>query len=113
MIRRPPRSTLFPYTTLFRSQRRRQLAGDRFGLQEEASFRLLPVLGPDGQTILDVRGLRRNDFIQEATRLARVARNIRKALLVAVQLLQRADRQVQVVLLETEQAPAGGAQPIS
>src|SRR3712207_9536684 len=25
MIRRPPRSTLFPYTTLFRSQRRRRL----------------------------------------------------------------------------------------
>src|SRR5215475_15838974 len=25
MIRRPPRSTLFPYTTLFRSSRRRQL----------------------------------------------------------------------------------------
>src|SRR3712207_9255283 len=24
MIRRPPRSTLFPYTTLFRSQRKRQ-----------------------------------------------------------------------------------------
>src|SRR5256885_11162472 len=31
MIRRPPRSTLFPYTTLFRSHRRRQrgnAAGD-------------------------------------------------------------------------------------
>src|SRR2546427_8561014 len=30
MIRRPPRSTLFPYTTLFRSQRdrREQLIGD-------------------------------------------------------------------------------------
>src|SRR5258707_9137343 len=27
MIRRPPRSTLFPYTTLFRSCRRRGLAG--------------------------------------------------------------------------------------
>src|SRR2546422_7512259 len=27
MIRRPPRSTLFPYTTLFRSER----AGDRIG----------------------------------------------------------------------------------
>src|SRR3712207_7694605 len=27
MIRRPPRSTLFPYTTLFRSCRRRHLAG--------------------------------------------------------------------------------------
>src|SRR3712207_8516781 len=26
MIRRPPRSTLFPYTTLFRSRRRRQPA---------------------------------------------------------------------------------------
>src|SRR6201989_3694908 len=31
MIRRPPRSTLFPYTTLFRSQgRRRRLDGGRF-----------------------------------------------------------------------------------
>src|SRR2546428_9270744 len=30
MIRRPPRSTLFPYTTLFRSQQRR---GDRRGRQ--------------------------------------------------------------------------------
>src|SRR2546427_4420453 len=30
MIRRPPRSTLFPYTTLFRSQlRRRALRGER------------------------------------------------------------------------------------
>src|SRR3712207_9555695 len=27
MIRRPPRSTLFPYTTLFRSQRRRVAGG--------------------------------------------------------------------------------------
>src|SRR5256885_10352477 len=27
MIRRPPRSTLFPYTTLFRSMRAQQLAG--------------------------------------------------------------------------------------
>src|SRR3712207_5126619 len=29
MIRRPPRSTLFPYTTLFRSQRLDQLAEDQ------------------------------------------------------------------------------------
>src|SRR3712207_8944038 len=29
MIRRPPRSTLFPYTTLFRSVRPRQPARDR------------------------------------------------------------------------------------
>src|SRR3712207_8227109 len=33
MIRRPPRSTLFPYTTLFRSRRR--------GLPEGARLRLL------------------------------------------------------------------------
>src|SRR5688572_31101593 len=31
MIRRPPRSTLFPYTTLFRSVERR--AGDRIGAE--------------------------------------------------------------------------------
>src|SRR3989442_10808739 len=29
MIRRPPRSTLFPYTTLFRSARRRRRSGAR------------------------------------------------------------------------------------
>src|SRR2546430_12041449 len=29
MIRRPPRSTLFPYTTLFRSDLRRSSRGDR------------------------------------------------------------------------------------
>src|SRR2546422_7110807 len=29
MIRRPPRSTLFPYTTLFRSEREPQLTGER------------------------------------------------------------------------------------
>src|SRR5205809_6222909 len=29
MIRRPPRSTLFPYTTLFRSARRNEIDGTR------------------------------------------------------------------------------------
>src|SRR5258708_30168491 len=31
MIRRPPRSTLFPYTTLFRSVRRRRRRGEHRG----------------------------------------------------------------------------------
>src|SRR5947199_7683097 len=31
MIRRPPRSTLFPYTTLFRSSRRTRWSGTTFG----------------------------------------------------------------------------------
>src|SRR2546426_9187082 len=48
MIRRPPRSTLFPYTTLFRSQRR-QLLPERLG---QGSFERLarrpgPCLGED------------------------------------------------------------------
>src|SRR5690348_18025372 len=33
MIRRPPRSTLFPYTTLFRSQRKRHGKCQRAGCQ--------------------------------------------------------------------------------
>src|SRR2546430_6937128 len=32
MIRRPPRSTLFPYTTLFRSPIHDAIAGDRSGV---------------------------------------------------------------------------------
>src|SRR2546425_4736372 len=55
MIRRPPRSTLFPYTTLFRSL----LDGDhtvpadlvhRFG-QQAADLR---IVGRDGRDVLDV-----------------------------------------------------------
>src|SRR2546429_5478354 len=34
MIRRPPRSTLFPYTTLFRSGREREVARDRAGVRD-------------------------------------------------------------------------------
>src|SRR5690349_24201535 len=33
MIRRPPRSTLFPYTTLFRSRQRWVVGADRNGAQ--------------------------------------------------------------------------------
>src|SRR5437667_5342815 len=48
MIRRPPRSTLFPYTTLFRSFRRLphdrriagELHGDRHGTKDRKSTRL-------------------------------------------------------------------------
>src|SRR5256885_17249987 len=42
MIRRPPRSTLFPYTTLFRAIARQQLgpAADRFARAAEAAMQL-------------------------------------------------------------------------
>src|SRR2546430_5924856 len=43
MIRRPPRSTLFPYTTLFRSQRR---AG---------AHRVVVLLEPGGRNGIDAR----------------------------------------------------------
>src|SRR3712207_7092647 len=35
MIRRPPRSTLFPYTTLFRSFVASVLVKEKFGIQDE------------------------------------------------------------------------------
>src|SRR5438132_2818287 len=45
MIRRPPRSTLFPYTTLFRSVRRRPVEADGNAVKEalEALFRAPPL----------------------------------------------------------------------
>src|SRR5258708_15479613 len=44
MIRRPPRSTLFPYTTLFRSQELlRQPRGDFAATAERAGHRAIPV----------------------------------------------------------------------
>src|SRR2546430_9329810 len=41
MIRRPPRSTLFPYTTLFRSN----------GTPVDISLTVSPIRGPDGTVI--------------------------------------------------------------
>src|SRR6266478_9348303 len=35
MMRRPPRSTLFPYTTLFRSQERHRAMAEAFGNQPQ------------------------------------------------------------------------------
>src|SRR2546425_12916797 len=51
MIRRPPRSTLFPYTTLFRSRTLRKRAVYRAGhleLKAQSSSRLIPHRLPDG-----------------------------------------------------------------
>src|SRR2546429_7178379 len=51
MIRRPPRSTLFPYTTLFRSQHLRQQARRELLAESRkhpitAKLRKIPSLGP-------------------------------------------------------------------
>src|SRR3989475_4610553 len=45
MIRRPPRSTLFPYTTLFRSVARRPLRGDVLRALRELDD--IPLRDPD------------------------------------------------------------------
>src|SRR2546427_8822446 len=50
MIRRPPRSTLFPYTTLFRSQ-----AIGKAMQARRADIRLSSILGPGGDFGNDVR----------------------------------------------------------
>src|SRR2546422_8500604 len=47
MIRRPPRSTLFPYTTLFRSSKRRLGMTDRVG-QQLGNYQLIRLLGEGG-----------------------------------------------------------------
>src|SRR3712207_7938176 len=80
MIRRPPRSTLFPYTTLFRSAdlgdaERRLLAGelqDVLEVDEDALGRLGPQVG-DGAALLH-RPDRRLEHEVEVARLGQVAR---------------------------------------
>src|SRR2546430_4452682 len=42
MIRRPPRSTLFPYTTLFRSRAEGVSAGDDVGMIDPTVIRTAP-----------------------------------------------------------------------
>src|SRR3712207_7347377 len=76
MIRRPPRSTLFPYTTLFRSRqrrhRRRRLGGARVVTGEDAAALLRarygaepdfipPDIAPGLAAILDRRVTRRSE----------------------------------------------------
>src|SRR5256885_8762889 len=51
MIRRPPRSTLFPYTTLFRS--RALLRPDPFRLVQRLLQRHVPVDRPGDAPVLD------------------------------------------------------------
>src|SRR3712207_8223881 len=60
MIRRPPRSTLFPYTPLFRSDERREHPHERVA---EAGDQEVADHGADGETDVGARG-------READRLA-------------------------------------------
>src|SRR3712207_8526788 len=62
MIRRPPRSTLFPYTTLFRSDRERRVRILRRDLlhrvleeEPDRKDRVVPGVGEQPQQLLPVR----------------------------------------------------------
>src|SRR2546430_6744565 len=48
MIRRPPRSTLFPYTTLFRSEASLRAATARIGVAEAARLPTFTITGQYG-----------------------------------------------------------------
>src|SRR3712207_7648902 len=64
MIRRPPRSTLFPYTTLFRSEIKQAL---RLAAAEEFVYDL-----PEGmETVLGDRGVRLSGGERQRLALAR------------------------------------------
>src|SRR5256885_8328940 len=68
MIRRPPRSTLFPYTTLFRSQRRR-FADVQSGLASRARHAFdAEDFGSCGEVRLGARGKPRGSD-RKSTRL--------------------------------------------
>src|SRR5690242_21088804 len=66
MIRRPPRSTLFPYTTLFRSRRRRR-RGDVDGPAVGGGGALVPgsVDGPDPERMPALGKLRSEEHTSE------------------------------------------------
>src|SRR2546430_9324949 len=61
MIRRPPRSTLFPYTTLFRSAATRRLYRDLLGLAETGT-------GKGGHIVFFSAGVHHHDVSCELAR---------------------------------------------
>src|SRR3712207_8949606 len=65
MIRRPPRSTLFPYTTLFRSHDPRAVVGDvpdrRVRSRARRRLRAAPLVLPDLRHGLGVRARTRSE----------------------------------------------------
>src|SRR5437588_1467853 len=67
MMRRPPRSTLFPYTTLFRSQRQR--VGEQNRRQEPIGIRAQSL--QDGRRLASLQRLRAdpNRLDRKSTRL--------------------------------------------
>src|SRR3712207_8449599 len=74
MIRRPPRSTLFPYTTLFRSADVDRRAGDRVREREVLGVQELALEAVAGDAVLRVAEDGMADRLQVRADLVRAAR---------------------------------------
>src|SRR3712207_7454510 len=75
MIRRPPRSTLFPYTTLFRSQTVLELPNYTLEEREEAIAALLRVGSRDGREGVPGTEQSRVRFIHDALESRQLVRS--------------------------------------
>src|SRR2546426_6487192 len=69
MIRRPPRSTLFPYTTLFRSHRRQRRRRPDAHVADEDPVAPQPLGKPGHHAALLFRDARRLSLDRKSTRL--------------------------------------------
>src|SRR2546430_10802094 len=69
MIRRPPRSTLFPYTTLFRSQEERALGEERVGMPFDRIDGVGATAEGIGRVVLDVRSEEHTSELQSQSNL--------------------------------------------
>src|SRR3712207_8594523 len=67
MIRRPPRSTLFPYTTLFRSQKVREMI--ELPLRHPEIFEKLGIEAPKGVLLYGPPGTGKTLLDRKSTRL--------------------------------------------
>ena len=85
-------------------ERGRQHRRDHFGLQIQLAGRGTAGFDVEGNAVGDSVRHRRDELVEEARGLPRVARDFGDAFLVVVELLEREDRQIDVVLLEPEQA---------
>src|SRR5256885_15571231 len=65
MIRRPPRSTLFPYTTLFRSDWRLGPAAGWLGARYQAGFDVQNVLEPAPRALTQASGESAAFYVRE------------------------------------------------
>src|SRR5256885_11083437 len=73
MIRRPPRSTLFPYTTLFRSSEKMEVGdvvlavGNPFGLGETVTMGIISAMGRGSLGLADYEDFIQTDRSEEHT----------------------------------------------